>query len=120
MSLTGNVGRGAIVYGENYLLNQRVAKIQPNSLNDFAFIYFYIRQKAFQELLISVSGGTAQQNLSPIVLSNTLILEPDRKILDIFGMEYNQFLTQITNLLKENYILKKTKDLLLSKLATIN
>jgi type I restriction enzyme S subunit len=81
LSLTGNVGRACYVYGqETYLLNQRVARLVPIREADLPFTYFAFRQKRFQDYLISISRGTAQQNLSPVDLSRTIINDPPQDL----------------------------------------
>ncbi|MDD5417079.1 MAG: restriction endonuclease subunit S, partial [Candidatus Aenigmarchaeota archaeon] len=66
LSLTGNVGRVCLCYGDHYLLNQRVAKLVPKTEIDKAFSYFMYFQSQFRAKLENISTGVAQQNLSPI------------------------------------------------------
>lgn len=66
LSLTGNVGRVGIVSEENCLLNQRVAVLQPHQLSLLPGLYFFFRQRAFQNEMIGIAKGTAQANLSPV------------------------------------------------------
>ena len=72
LSLTGNVGRVGIVAEKNCLLNQRVAVLQPHNYALLPGLYFYFRQRAFQNEMIGIAKGTAQANLSPV---ETLKLE---------------------------------------------
>ena len=73
VSLTGNVGRTAIVKENNLLLNQRVARIvaKDNSLK--WFLYCLFRQSTTKTFLETISRGTAQSNLSPVELLKTRI-----------------------------------------------
>lgn len=65
LSLTGNVGRVGIVFEENLLLNQRVAKFtSPKDV--LPLLYFYFRLPETKTSLETIAKGTAQQNLSPI------------------------------------------------------
>jgi len=66
MSLTGNVGRVCFVTKENCVLNQRVVKFKGKQENSNAFWYYFFRQNSVKDLLISISKGTAQLNLSPV------------------------------------------------------
>ncbi|MDR3168601.1 MAG: restriction endonuclease subunit S [Candidatus Peribacteria bacterium] len=84
LSLTGNVGRICLVIGKNYLLNQRVAKLQPKVEQDFAYVYLFFRQPAIVNLLENISSGTAQQNLSPINTANLETVIPSKEIFDKF------------------------------------
>jgi len=77
MSLTGNVGRVCLVYGKNYLLNQRVAKITPKDTIDKALSYFFFRHSTTVIYLENISNGAAQQNLSPINASKLKIQVAD-------------------------------------------
>jgi len=99
LSLTGNVGRICLVNGENYLLNQRVAKLIPINEDDRAFVYFLFRQKDFQNILTSISRGTAQQNLSPIETKSLEIVVPSKEALSRFARVANPIFQMVV----ENY-----------------
>ncbi len=66
LSLTGNVGRVGIVYENDLLLNQRVAKFIPADNTILPWLYYYFRQPSTKASLETIAKGTAQQNLSPI------------------------------------------------------
>lgn len=66
LSLTGNVGRVGLVYEENLLLNQRVAKFNPSNKCLLPWLYFAFRMPSTKAALETISKGTAQQNLSPV------------------------------------------------------
>jgi len=89
LSLTGNVGRACHVIGDNYLLNQRVAKLQSVTATDRSFAYLLFRQGAMLGNLEHISSGTAQQNLSPILTGQLELIMPTRNILDNFGSIVN-------------------------------
>lgn len=76
LSLTGNVGRCCLVTETNLLLNQRVAKIKAKECYDNSFSYALFRLKETKELLISISRGTAQANLSPVEASKLPMVIP--------------------------------------------
>lgn len=84
LSLTGNVGRVCLVNGKNYLLNQRVAKLEPRLGDDKAFVYCLFRQPSFKKTLQNIARGTAQSNLSPVETSDLSILVPKSIILGLF------------------------------------
>jgi len=117
LSLTGNVGRAGIVCEENLLLNQRVAKVIPRDPNLSAAIYFVMRRKKTKDILINISRGTAQANLSPV---ETLNVEVPFSIesLQRFSPILNGFLTQIIHNEKENQRLQCIRDSLLPKLMS--
>lgn len=118
LSLTGNVGRICIVNGENYLLNQRVAALNPIKEMNRAFTYFLFRQKYFQDLLINISRGTAQQNLSPVETKNLEIIIPQNNTLKLFSEACNNIFLKIVNNLIEINNLSDLRDSLLPKLMS--
>jgi len=118
LSLTGNVGRVCIVHGDNYLLNQRVANLIPINENDRAFIYFLFRQRDFQNTLIGISHGTAQQNLSPIETKSLEIIIPSQDVLDRFADFAGPIFTMLVKNYKEINDLSVARDTLLSKLMS--
>ena len=76
LSLTGNVGRTCLVFGDDFLLNQRVAKLLPHKAINRGFIYFMFRQDEMRTKLELISIGVAQQNLSPVLMGNMESLIP--------------------------------------------
>lgn len=80
LSLTGNVGRVCVVHGKRLLLNQRVAKLVGTDGKQ-SFAYFLFRQQGFKNILISISRGTAQLNLSPVEMKNLPIKLPSNEAL---------------------------------------
>lgn len=73
ISLTGNVGRVAIIRENNLLLNQRVARIVPKHGGSEPFLYCLFRQNRTKVYLENISKGTAQANLSPVELLKTIV-----------------------------------------------
>lgn len=116
LSLTGNVGRICYVYGGEYLLNQRVAKIKPHNPNDIAFSYFMFRQKSMQNHLINLAKGSAQPNLSPVETGEIVVKIPPREILDKFNKIANPIYSKLVKNSLENNKLSVLRDLLLPKL----
>jgi type I restriction enzyme S subunit len=122
VSLTGNVGRICLVYGDNYLLNQRVAKVVPLDEYSKAYVYFLLRSKAMITSLENLSNGAAQQNLSPINMGNMKVNIPDKNLIVKFGELANSIIDLISKLNLENQKLKQSRDILLPRLmsGTIN
>lgn len=118
LSLTGNIGRICIVYGENYLLNQRVAKLSPKKDFLYEFIYMMFRSKFLRTTLENISNGAAQQNLSPIEMGKLEFPIPSEKILGQFSELTKSFFDEILILYKRNQLLKQTRDLLLPRLIS--
>jgi len=118
LSLTGNVGRVCLVFGDNYLLNQRVAKLVPKSDSDWAYIYFLYLNPDFRKTLENISIGAAQQNLSPIEMGKLKINYPEKSILSLFAKVCNPILENIVFLFRKNVLLQESRDLLLPKLIS--
>ena len=118
LSLTGNVGRVCLVYGNDYVLNQRVAKLVPNEANNRAFSYFTFRQNEFQTRLSNIANGVAQQNLSPIETGKMPLVIPTQKVLADFAVVCEPIIEEITTLSQKNANLRQTRDLLLPRLIS--
>lgn len=118
LSLTGNVGRVCFVYGGQYLLNQRVAKLKPKELKDLAFCYFLFRQMAMQNYLINMAKGSAQPNLSPVETGKIQLCVPPREILDNFSKLVGPIYQRLIKNVEENQKLSSFRDLLLPKLIS--
>ncbi len=118
LSLTGNVGRICLVVGKDYLLNQRVAKLEPIDLQDYAFSYFLFLQESIFSLLQSIASGTAQQNLSPVQTKEIKIVIPSRKILNNFGNLTNTMIRKINGNNSQIQTLSQIRDSLLPKLMS--
>ena len=119
MSLTGNVGRVCIVYGNNLLLNQRVAKLKVSKINIEQYIYYFFRDKNVQELMINLSlGSTAQMNLSPIQLGKQKMIIPDENTLNLFHKRCSSISENILNYHILNSSIKQSRDLLLPRLIS--
>lgn len=118
LSLTGNVGRICVVYGQDHVLNQRVAKLDPINTNKREYIYLLFRQKRFQQKLEAMSNGAAQQNLSPIQVKDIKVVIPKSEILDEFSRLVGKYFDLSLSLQEENQNLSKIRDLLIPHLVT--
>jgi type I restriction enzyme S subunit len=115
LSLTGNVGRACIAYGENFLLNQRVAKIVGKDIPR-SFVYWTFSSDASQRELENLAYGVAQLNLSPVKLGEQEFLRPSSMLLEMFAEICEPVFQQICTLNLSNQQLTKARDLLLPKL----
>jgi len=118
LSLTGNVGRVCFLYGGEYLLNQRVAKLKPKLENDRAFCYFLFRQPMLQNQLINMAKGSAQPNLSPVETGEIVLDIPSREALDKFNEILNLIYNRLIQNMVENQKLAELRDFLLPKLMS--
>ena len=118
LSLTGNIGRICMVYGENYVLNQRVAKLKPIQENYFEFVYLMFRSSFLRATLENLSNGAAQQNLSPIEMGKLEFQLPSEDIINKFSELTKSFFDEIITLNKKNQLLQEARDLLLPRLIS--
>lgn len=115
LSLTGNVGRTCIVNGNNYLLNQRVAKLQSDIP---AFTYCLFRSSDMFDAMNNLANGTAQQNLSPIRTGKISILFPADNLLEEFERIVGPMISKMLSLIKQCDLLIQARDRLLPKLIS--
>lgn len=115
LSLTGNVGRTCIVNGNNYLLNQRVAKLQSDIP---AFTYCLFRSSDMFDAMNNLANGTAQQNLSPIRTGKISILFPADNLLEEFERIVGSVISKMLSLIKQCDLLIQARDRLLPKLMS--
>src|SRR5574344_3086117 len=118
LSLTGNVGRCCLVNSDNLLLNQRVAKIEPKKIADWADTYILFRLSDTKTYLETISRGTAQANLSPIETANMPILIPTREVMDAFSVCATPLVNYSMVLTIEAEKLAQQRDTLLPKLMS--
>ena len=104
ISLTGNVGRVAMVYKNNLLLNQRVGKIEASALYaNYVYLAFLHQQLSFR--VHAISNGSSQDNVSPLEIERLPILIPPRNIL----IRFNEFADP---LIQKRLLLSERIDLL--------
>lgn len=115
LSLTGNVGRVCIVDGENYLLNQRVAKLYSDNP---CFTYCLFKSNKMFQDMNNLANGVAQQNLSPVRTGQMKIIKADYDIMEKFESIEKPILKKIIALNKENRIALQARNRLLPKLMS--
>lgn len=115
LSLTGNVGRVCRVQGYDYLLNQRVARLQSRTPY---YIYYLFRSEYIFRSLNTISYGTAQLNLSPIKATKVKVVIPNNALIYLFEQEV-EVMTRMTDYLyNQNSNLARQRDLLLPRLMS--
>ena len=115
LSLTGNVGRVCLTYGNDYLLNQRVAKLK----SDFpGFTYCLFRSADMFEAMKNLANGAAQQNLSPVRTGETVVLYPTDELMQEFEITVFPMLQEIVSLNKGIQKAIEARDRLLPKLMS--
>lgn len=113
LSLTGNVGRVCTVIGDNYLLNQRVAKI----VSEYpCFSYCLFRSDKMFHDMNNLANGAAQQNLSPIRTGQLRIIKPDDETILKFEQMVKPILNKKNILNRDILIAAQARNRLLPKL----
>lgn len=115
LSLTGNVGRICLVIGNDYLLNQRVAKI-VSEYPYYAYCLFK-SEKMFHDMN-NLANGAAQQNLSPIRTGQIKTIKPSVELLVKFEQMVKQLFDKKIVLNRFNDLLIQARDRLLPKLMS--
>lgn len=113
ISLTGNVGRVGLVWSNNLLLNQRVGLIEEKLYIYKAFLYCFFRSNATKQMSKNLSGGTSQDNLSPILMEEILITKPPTEVLHSFNIVNKGILELMIQKWQESQKLSALRDYLL-------
>lgn len=95
--------------------NQAVCAILPNIKYPYTFIFLYI--KSNKEALINMAVGSAQQNISQVLIQKLLIPKCYEKI-SLFHLTMNPFFEKILANTKQIQHLTKLRDTLLPKLMS--
>ena len=115
LSLTGNVGRVCMVVGDNFLLNQRVAKLKSKYP---AFTYCLFRNNDMFISVNNLANGAAQQNVSPVRIGELPIVIANTEILNRFEIFAWRMVSQILFLSSQIRHLTEARDRLLPKLMS--
>ena len=116
LSLTGNVGRACILFGNDYLLNQRVAKITTKGDATPEFAYWTFTDRGNQRKIENLAYGVAQLNLSPVKLSALEFIIPPNTLIEQFSVISSPIFNQVIQLNLAIQELAKARDLLPPKL----
>ena len=95
--------------------NQACCAMICNNEFESTFLYYFLRIN--QSEIASLANGGAQPNLSKELIENIKIIRPISS--DINKHQFVKFINHSENLEKENQKLSDLKDLLLSRLATV-
>ena len=115
LSLTGNVGRVCIVEGNDFLLNQRVAKISSETP---AYTYCLFRSNELFIKINNIANGAAQQNVSPIRIEQIKHLFPNDKLIMDFERVVGPILKRVVLMKKHIILLEEARDRVLPKLMS--
>ena len=107
-----------MVFGENYLLNQRVAKVVGNTDSPKSFTYWTFSNEKTRKGLENLAHGAAQSNLSPVTLGKRKFIRPGLIVLESFGKIADPIFWQIATLNLAIFQLNRARDLLLPRLMS--
>jgi len=108
------VGEYSIISKE-MTCNQAICALKPNEQYPYTFLFLLI--KNMKEELINMAVGSAQQNISQLLIKQIPIPPPDDKILE-FHVKTEQIFEKIKKNIKQIQTLKKLRDTLLPKLMS--
>lgn len=116
------VGKVIIVpeLANNALLNQNAVRLRAKEKKEQLFIYFRLRGKDFSDYVISGAQGSANQ--ASVTLEHIFgfkIVIPDKKSKTDLFLALNTINDNVSKINTENHYLSSFRDLLFSKLATI-
>ncbi|MBK6483742.1 MAG: restriction endonuclease subunit S [Chitinophagaceae bacterium] len=115
---TGQVGfvfrnKEGVVYNNCF-------KVTPkNELLLKDYIFWFLRQSSTYNLMVELAAGSAQSDLSHSAFYSVFIIAPSIPIQENFSIKIKPIENLIFSKRKEVLVLEKMKNLLLSKLATI-
>lgn len=115
----GNTALIPIINFKTLLHNQRVGKFELKNLIHTYYLYFVTNQKDYKHYILGTATGTTVRHTSPDRIASFQVLQPDEDVIE----KFNRLVCPIINLINlspsQNYKLTELKELLLSKLATI-
>jgi type I restriction enzyme S subunit len=108
------VGEYAIISKE-MTCNQAVCALKPNDNYPYTFLFLYV--KSYQDELINMAVGSAQQNISQLLIKQLLVPTCHEKISE-FHQKTEPFFEKIKNNISQIQTLEKLRDNLLPKLMS--
>ncbi|WP_101015862.1 restriction endonuclease subunit S [Helicobacter pylori] len=117
ITLTGHIGRCALVFSKNCILNQRVGVVLPKEKELNPFYYSLIRNPLFSAILQRNAIGSSQQNLSPI---DTLKIQIpfNHKIIKQYSKTCENIIKLLVSNMQATQTLTALRDFLLPLLLT--
>lgn len=103
------------VISKEMTCNQAICALMPNNNYPYTFLFVFI--KLYQEELINMAVGSAQQNISQQLIKQIPIPVPNNKILE-YHNEVEPFFEKTKNNIHQIRTLEKMRDTLLPKLMS--
>lgn len=117
ISMTGNVGRIGVVMTDNMLLNQRVGKLLPHSINP-AYLFYTLHDSKFRTTMISAAQGGAQDNIGKDDILNYPIFLPDKEEQEAISIAISQVDKEIVAIANQVSKYRLLKQAMMQELLT--
>lgn len=118
MSMSGTLGRYAIV-GKEHLplcLNTSVIRFYPkNDFTYYSYMYAYLTSKDFIASITTLANGSAQQNVGPTHLKKVTIKLPNEEVIKQFHQRVFPLINRMVSLRGDNQKIKELKEYYLKK-----
>ena len=108
------VGEYAII-SKQMTCNQAICALKPNENYPYTFLYMYV--KNYKDEIINMAIGSAQQNISQLLIKQLPICS-DIKLISKFHAEVEPLFQKIKSNIKQVKTLKNMRDTLLPKLMS--
>ncbi len=108
------VGEYTII-SENMTCNQAICALKPNENYPYTFLYMFV--KNYKEEIINMAVGSAQQNISQLLIKQ-LPIHSNIKIISKFHKEVELLFEKIKSSIEQIKTLENTRDTLLPKLMS--
>ncbi|MBP1644757.1 MAG: restriction endonuclease subunit [Bacteroidetes bacterium] len=124
IAMTGaTIGKFGLIpeLNSTILVNQRVGMFDlgNNPIEKVPFLYINLLNDSIQNEIINVGGDSAQANISNGQIESIEMIYPHKELIENFNRSCYPFFELILNKINENQKLMEMKDLLLSKLASV-
>jgi len=101
------------------LHNQRVGKFELKETIYTYYLFLLTNQKGYKNYILGTATGTTVRHTSPGRIGGFQVLLPNRQLIEKFNIIVSPLTKLINQSPSKQYKLEELKDLLLSKLATI-
>ena len=96
--------------------NQAICAVLPNVDYPYTFIFEVLKNNKLE--LINRASGSAQQNISQLVIQNFELLIPSKEVAQDFHTAVHPIYSKVESNLKENMLLTEMRDALLPQLMS--
>ena len=115
----GNTALIPKVTFKTLLHNQRVGKFELKDEMYNFYLYFLTNQNDYKHYILGTATGTTVRHTSPDRIGSFQVVIPNKMVIESFNKLVIPFIQLINQKPAEQYNLNELKDLLLSKLATV-